>query len=56
VLGLEKVIVDDIMVLRNEIIGIDANGYWKLIMRQLTNSSHSRIILYRSSLDAVLSA
>ncbi|MBF1996345.1 HlyC/CorC family transporter [Serratia symbiotica] len=51
VLDLEKVTVDDIMVPRNEIIGIDVNGDWKSIMRQLTHSPHGRIVLYRSSLD-----
>lgn len=51
VLDLEKVTVDDIMIPRNEIIGIDVNGDWKSIMRQLTHSPHGRIVLYRSSLD-----
>ncbi len=51
VLDLEKVTVDDIMVPRNEIIGIDVNGDWKSIMRQLTHSPHSRIVLYRSLLN-----
>nr|VUD27361.1 Hemolysins-related protein containing CBS domains [Salmonella sp. NCTC 7297] len=36
VLDLEKVSVDDIMVPRNEIIGIDINDDWKSIERQLT--------------------
>ncbi|OMQ22216.1 HlyC/CorC family transporter [Serratia oryzae] len=51
VLDLEKVTVDDIMVPRNEIVGIDVNDDWKSIMRQLTHSPHGRIVLYRSSLD-----
>jgi Mg2+/Co2+ transporter CorB len=36
VLDLEKVSVDDIMVPRNEIVGIDINDDWKAIVRQLT--------------------
>lgn len=51
VLDLEKVTVEDIMVPRNEIVGIDVNDDWKSIMRQLTHSPHGRIVLYRSSLD-----
>lgn len=51
VLDLEKVSVDDIMVPRNEIVGININDEWKLIVRQLTHSPHGRIVLYRESLD-----
>ena len=51
VLDLEKVTVDDIMVPRNEIVGIDINDDWKSILRQLTHSPHGRIVLYRDSLD-----
>lgn len=51
VLDLEKVNVDDIMVPRNEIVGININDEWKSIMRQLSHSPHSRIVLFRDSLD-----
>ncbi|MDR5020324.1 HlyC/CorC family transporter [Yersinia rochesterensis] len=51
VLDLEKVTVGDIMVPRNEVVGIDINDDWKSIMRQLTRSPHGRIVLYRQSLD-----
>lgn len=51
VLDLEKVTVSDIMVPRNEVVGIDINDDWKSIMRQLTHSPHGRIVLYRQSLD-----
>jgi Mg2+/Co2+ transporter CorB len=51
VLDLENVSVDDIMVPRNEIVGIDINDDWKAIVRQLTHSPHGRIVLYRDSLD-----
>ena len=55
VLDLEKVSVDDIMVPRNEIVGIDINDDWKSIVRQLTHSPHGRIVLYRDSLDDTIS-
>ncbi len=51
VLDLEKVSVDDIMVPRNEVVGINVNDDWKSIIRQLTHSPHGRIVLYRDSLD-----
>ncbi|UYU31097.1 HlyC/CorC family transporter [Siccibacter colletis] len=51
VLDLEKVSVNDIMVPRNDIVGIDINDDWKSIVRQLTHSPHGRIVLYRDSLN-----
>ncbi|HKM98306.1 MAG TPA: HlyC/CorC family transporter [Buttiauxella sp.] len=55
VLDLEKMNVDDIMVPRNEILGIDINDDWKSIVRQLTHSPHGRIVLYRDTLDDAIS-
>ncbi|MCC5452987.1 HlyC/CorC family transporter [Rheinheimera sp. UJ51] len=54
VLDLENVTVEDIMVPRNEILGIDFNDDWKDIMRQLANAQHSRLLLYRDSIDDAL--
>ncbi|WP_445425255.1 HlyC/CorC family transporter [Alishewanella sp. HL-SH06] len=54
VLDLENVTVEDIMVPRNEILGIDFNDDWKDIMRQLGNAQHSRLLLYRDSIDDAL--
>ena len=51
ILDLDKVTVGDIMLPRNEIVGIDVNDDWKSIIRQLTHSPHGRIVLYRDSLD-----
>jgi len=55
VLDLEKMSVDDIMVPRNEIVGININDDWKSIVRQLTHSPHGRIVLYRDTLDDAIS-
>ena len=55
VLDLEKVDVEQIMVPRNEIVGININDDWKSIVRQLTHSPHGRIVLYRDSLDDAIS-
>lgn len=51
VLDLEKVTVEDIMVPRSDIVGIDINDEWKDILKQLTHGTHTRILLYRDSLD-----
>ncbi|MEA9392732.1 HlyC/CorC family transporter [Acerihabitans sp. TG2] len=55
VLDLEKVSVGDIMVPRNEIVGINVNDDWRNIIRQLTHSPHGRIVLYRDNLDDAIS-
>ena len=54
ILDLEKVTVEDIMIPRNEIQGIDVNDDWKDIQKQLTQSNHTRVILYRDSVDDVV--
>ncbi|MGY3568751.1 HlyC/CorC family transporter [Vibrio paucivorans] len=54
ILDLEHVTVNDIMVPRNEITGIDINDDWKSIIRQLTHSPHGRIVLYRDQIDEVV--
>ncbi len=51
VLDLEKVTVDDIMIPRNEIVGINVNDDWKTLHRQLTHSPHGRLVLYRDTLE-----
>lgn len=54
ILDLETVTVNDIMVPRNEITGIDVNDDWKSIVRQLTHSPHGRVVLYRDQIDEVV--
>ncbi len=54
ILDLENVTVNDIMIPRNEITGIDINDDWKSIVRQLTHSPHGRIVLYRDQIDEVV--
>ncbi|MBV7387087.1 HlyC/CorC family transporter [Pasteurellaceae bacterium TAE3-ERU1] len=51
ILDLEQVTVDDIMVPRNDIGGIDVEDDWRSIMRQLNHSAHSRIVLYKGNMD-----
>lgn len=51
ILDLEKVTVDDIMIPRNEIAAIDINDDWESILRQLTQSTHTKILLFRDNID-----
>lgn len=51
ILDLEKVTVEDIMVPRNEIVGFDINDDWKDLSRQLVNMSHTKVLLYRDTID-----
>jgi Mg2+/Co2+ transporter CorB len=54
ILDLEKIEVDDIMVPRNEISGIDALADWDDILEGLRSSSHTRIPVYEGSLDKII--
>ncbi|MBE1276966.1 HlyC/CorC family transporter [Enterovibrio baiacu] len=54
ILELEEIAVNDIMVPRNEITGINVNDDWKAIMRQLTHAPHGRMVLYRDNIDEVV--
>jgi Mg2+/Co2+ transporter CorB len=51
ILDLENVTAEDIMVPRSDIFAIDINDDWKLIQKQLTHSQHTRVLLYRDSID-----
>lgn len=50
-LDLEQARVEDIMVPRTEIIGIDLDQPWQKILEQLETAQHTRLPLYRSSID-----
>lgn len=54
ILDLEKVTVEDIMIPRNELNGIDINDDWKKIQKQLTQAQHTRVLLYRDTIDDVV--
>jgi len=51
ILDLGQVTVEDIMVPRNEILGIDLNGNWKDVIRQLEHSQHTRLPVYRETIE-----
>lgn len=51
ILDLEKVTAEDIMVPRSDIVAIDINDDWKDIQKQLVNAQHTRVLLFRDSID-----
>lgn len=54
ILDLEEVTVDDIMVPRNEIVGIDLEDDWDAILSQLIRSQYTRLLVYRDTIDQVV--
>jgi len=54
ILDLEKVTVDDIMIPRNELVGIDMHDEWDDILKQLTNSQHTRMPVFDTDINNVL--
>ena len=54
ILDLEKVTVDDIMVPRSEIIGVDLDDDWHDILNYITNLSCTRIPIYRGNIDDLI--
>ena len=54
ILDLEQVTVEDIMVPRNEIIGIDLNDDLSEILNYISQSSHTRLPLFRDNLDEII--
>ena len=53
ILDLEKVTVEDIMVPRNEIFGIDLDDNWADIVEALKHSVHTRLPVYKEDIDRV---
>ncbi len=53
ILDLEKATVEDIMVPRNEIVGIDLSEPWEVIQEAIISSSHTRLPVYDGSIDGL---
>ncbi|MBE9568342.1 MAG: HlyC/CorC family transporter [Proteobacteria bacterium] len=51
ILDLERVSVEDIMIPRNEITGIDLNDDWNDIEHQITHSQRTRVPVFHDSID-----
>lgn len=54
ILDLEKVTVDDIMVPRNEIVGIDIDDDIQEIVSQIRSSQHTRMPVFKDDIDKVI--
>ncbi len=54
ILDLERINVEDIMVPRNEIAGIDVSDDWDEVLEQLRDSRHTRIPVYEGDLDNLI--
>ncbi len=53
ILDLEKVTVEDIMVPRNEVSGIDLNADWNEIIDILKHSLHTRLPVYKEDINQI---
>jgi len=54
ILELEEITVEDIMIPRNEVAGLDLDADWEAIVAQLTQSPYSRLVVYRDTVDQVI--
>lgn len=54
ILDLEKVTVNDVMVPRNEIEGLDINQPFPEVIRQLSHSGYTRLPVYEDSMDNIV--
>lgn len=53
ILDLEAVKVEDIMIARSEITGLDMSGDWEDILEQITHSLHTRLPVYENDIDHI---
>ena len=54
ILELEEITVEDIMVPRNEIAGLDLDDDWETLVAQLNHSPYTRLLVYRGAIDQVV--
>ncbi len=54
ILDMEKISVEDIMVPRNEVTGIDLEQEWSEIKKHLFDSQHTRLPVYRGVIDEIV--
>ena len=54
ILDLEEITVDDIMIPRNEIAGIDLEDPWETLYERLTQSLFTHLLVYRENIDQVV--
>jgi Mg2+/Co2+ transporter CorB len=54
ILDLENATVEDIMVPRNEIVGIDVDDNWDRVLEQLRQIQHTRLPVYQGEIDRII--
>jgi Mg2+/Co2+ transporter CorB len=54
ILDLEQVTVNDIMVPRGDIIGIDIDNDWSNVLEQIYSAQHTRLPLYRGDINRIV--
>lgn len=54
ILDLEYAKVDDVIIPRNDIIGLDLNDSWEDILHRLSNSVYTRLPVYRGELENIV--
>lgn len=54
ILDLEKITIDDIMIPRSEIVGVDLEDEWSDIIKQLAETQHTRLPVYEGDIDHVI--
>jgi len=54
VLDLEDATVEDIMIPRNEIVGIDLDDDWEDVLKQITHSNFTRLPVFVESIDNLI--
>jgi Mg2+/Co2+ transporter CorB len=54
ILDLENATVEDIMVPRTEIVGIDVDDEWDKVLEQLRQSQHTRLPVYEGEIDHII--
>ena len=54
ILDLEKATVEDIMIPRNEIVGIDLDDDWNIIKKQIMSSQYTRLPVFRGGINQII--
>jgi Mg2+/Co2+ transporter CorB len=54
ILDLNKVTVDDVMIPRHEIIGVDLEDSWKQIEQQISQSKHDWLPVYQENINKIV--
>ena len=54
ILDLEKITIDDIMIPRSEIVGVNLEDEWSDIIKQLADTQHTRLPVYEGDINHVI--